>query len=235
MSGRKIIQPNFYEKDGVRFDRVTRVLDYFLPPGLVDWKLKNGDKAARTSASALRVGTRVDDLIKRWIEQGEWDLKSQERQEVRYCTDGFGKWLAHYGVTDLKVESTLFCPELGIAGTPDISTADTLIDIKTSRWIDPRYWIQVAIYNYMKAEPKKFLAILRLNKEYPEYQYQVIDYNEGLVDVFASALHLYRYYNENRFQEAYDNGNVPTQGVTQTQGHKNTTPGPNALPADRTL
>ena len=55
----------YYVKDGVSYERVTSILNYFQSPDLVKWKLRVGAKEAkRISTIAMKRGTNVDEAIR---------------------------------------------------------------------------------------------------------------------------------------------------------------------------
>ena len=65
---------------------VTEVLDYFIPKGLLDWYLKTGKKEAkRLSTVALKIGSRVDELIQEDITKGSYKLSSKDSIDVKNC------------------------------------------------------------------------------------------------------------------------------------------------------
>ena len=50
--------------------RVTQVLDYFQPPELVAWRMREGNKSAnKEMRDTEKVGTKIDTMIKSGAEQ----------------------------------------------------------------------------------------------------------------------------------------------------------------------
>ena len=81
----------YYEKDGVRYDRVTAVLDYFAPPELVRWQIKVGAKEAkRIGTVAKNIGTSVDEWIKADINGLRPRLPKS--LEARNCIEGWKRF-----------------------------------------------------------------------------------------------------------------------------------------------
>ncbi len=64
-----------YEIDGIAYDRVTSVLDYFTPPSLITWRDKVGTvQAKKIAKTAKAIGTRVHKLAKVHWEKGYINL-----------------------------------------------------------------------------------------------------------------------------------------------------------------
>lgn len=184
----------FYTKDGKSYERVTRILDYFAPPELVDWKVRVGKKeASRVSKVATTFGTRVHSLI----ELSEAPKKS-DKEEVKNCIQAFNSWKTDYGISEIKNGVTMFCDKRMIAGTPDFMIGNTLVDIKTSREVKATNFIQLGAYASLMSECPKSLAILRLDKTIGVYEY-VTNEKIGMtvtqcIDAFNYILGYYRFY-----------------------------------------
>lgn len=187
----------FYLIEGKKYDRITRVLDFFPHPDLTKWKLRVGPKeASRISKLALKVGSRVDDLSKPFLlKRSEIKIAAKDGLEVRNCIKGLQLFrLEHPEVKIVSCDKLVWDEELRIAGTMDIETEDAILDIKCAGKISLNYWLQVAIYNYMSGLNKPYLAILRLHKSLGIYEYQTIPYEKSLVTIFVGLLNAYRYY-----------------------------------------
>lgn len=159
----------FYEKDGRQYDRPTRILDYFSPPELLEWKVRTGLKeAGRISRIALKHGKRIDELIRATKEP-----KKGDSPEVHKCYAAWLKWVDCYCPGPLVFPETLYCEARMIAGTPDIywPEMEDLIDVKSAKTVHENYFFQLGCYASMLPFPVKRLAVLRLDKELGEYEY----------------------------------------------------------------
>jgi hypothetical protein len=171
--------------------RVTAVLDYFMEPGLVAWKVKVGAREARRIGTlAKKVGSRVDMLIKTGSK-----LDKKDSSEVRSCVEGYEKWYSDYRQPHIEVCQRLYDEKRGITGEPDIfiPETNTLLDIKCAGMINQKYWLQLAAYASMMSTKPATIGILRLHKSIGEYEYKVREFDERLVDVFNGMLLAYNY------------------------------------------
>lgn len=188
------VTKSHYEIDGVKYNRVTSVLGYFTNPGLVAWRDRVGAKQAKqTMKTAAAIGTRVHGLCHKHWEKGRYSLTPNDSVSVRNCMRAYDDWWKAYNPKTLSMEVTQHCPALGVAGTYDIETHDTLIDIKTSAMIKPEYWLQLGMYNYMLEEPKDKIAVLRLDKFTADYEYVVKECTPDYIRIFMGLLNYYRY------------------------------------------
>jgi len=186
---------DMYVKDGKEYDRVTKVINYFMAPGLVDWRVKVGKKEAnKIMRDAAKIGTRVHRLAEDHnYGEGEVDT-AKEKPEVKTAFGAYIKWIEEYDPAIKTMEKTVYSEEWGIAGTYDILLEDrAIVDIKTSRMISPTHWIQLAAYAQMEGDIQA-IAVLRLDKNLGVYEYKVREFEQYYVDVFVSLLNAYRYY-----------------------------------------
>lgn len=174
---------------------VTQVLGYFQEPKLVDWKVKTGAKEAkRISTVAMKIGNRVDELVKLDLEGGKIKLSSKDPVEVKSCLEAFGKWKADYEPKLVKAGEVLRNESLMLQGEYDLLLEpSTIIDIKCSSSIKPSYWLQTAMYAFMLGGCDK-IGVLRLDKNLGIYEYQTRDYDPNLVEVFLGLLNTYRFF-----------------------------------------
>lgn len=170
---------------------VTQVLDYFMPPELVEWKLDEGRaEANRIGKKAMKIGTRVDELIK-----NEGQPKKSDSVEVQSCFKAYEKFREDYKPVSVKPCKRLYFEMLGfkITGEPDLDIAfpnyNVLTDIKGSNRIDIKHWIQDTVYASVTGHQK--VAILRLDKITEDYHFYERDYNEHYVNVFKGLLLAY--------------------------------------------
>lgn len=170
---------------------VTQVLDYLIEPELFNWYMKNGKAACKKiSEASLRVGTIVDKLIQDDL-KGEGYLLPEEDAPIENCMKAWEQFKKDWPLKIQTIEGMQTELTDGeIVGHPDIVTEWGIIDIKTSRAIQPRYWTQTAKYAQMAGKPK--IAILRLDKESGMYEFKeqgkdVIDYELGVFNAYLVA------------------------------------------------
>lgn len=199
----------YYIKEGIRYDRITSVLDYFATPKLVEWKVKLGSKESnKISKVAKTIGTRVDGLIKTHITTGKVKMSVNDSQSVVNCYRGYLQWQKDWQPKIECVDKMLFWDELRVAGTLDLQLTDGVVDIKCSESIRKNYWLQVAMYTKMLeiVEGKKYdkLSVLRLDKLTGEYQYKQIPYDERYISMYIGLLVNYRW----QTQKEEEDGNT---------------------------
>ena len=127
--------------------RVTQVLNYFKEQWFVDWFHDTGRREAnRVSKEALKIGTRVDELIK-----ANSTPTTKDKAEVHSCIAAYNKWKAVYQPKSVTPCNRLFgtVDNHQITGEPDIMVDDVLVDIKCSNKIALSYWLQVNMYEYL--------------------------------------------------------------------------------------
>ena len=183
--------------------RVTEVLDFFSPPWLVDWKLRVGKREAnRISKEAMKIGSRVDELIK-----GKETPDQKDKPEVHSCFEAYFKWIDVYKPKLIEPCNRLYATIDGIevTGEPDLIVDGVLVDLKCSSKISLNYWVQVNMYQYLSGLTNHIsagvltrmkLGILRLDKVTASYEYVVKDYDHNLVDLWRGLLKAYCYYKE---------------------------------------
>ncbi len=165
---------------------VSELVDHFAPPYLVAWKLRVGlVEANKVSKQALKIGKRLDDLVRTGEKPGKKD-----KPEIHKCYEGFERWRAKYQPT-LIFPERIDSEELKLTGQPDFYwvETDTLIDMKSSKSISAGYFFQNGGYKRL-GFPGSKIAVLRLDKETGDYEFvtnEDIDISlELCVDVFES-------------------------------------------------
>jgi hypothetical protein len=183
---------------------VTEVLDAFIPKGLLNWYLKTGAKEAkRLSTAAMKIGTRVDELIQQDINEGSYKLSAKDLIEVKNCMEAWRQFKSDYSPKIVDCQKEVKDEENKITGHIDLLT-DRVIDVKCSSSIKDSYWLQTCKYSEMNGFSLG-PAILRLDKNLATYEYKTIEqtnftYGE-CVRVFDGLLKAYRFYNKPKGQE----------------------------------
>ena len=203
----------YYTKEGKSYERVTRILDYFQPPELVDWKLRVGKtEANKVSKIALKFGSRVHELI-----ETNSACKKSDADEVRNCMIAWNSWKANYVFKGMKIENgvTLYDEFRSIAGTPDFIYENRLIDIKTSREVKPIHFLQLGGYASMMMKMPEQLAILRLDKSLGAYEYVLSDrIGMSVYDCINAFNHLFQFY---RFYREVQSTLKPKEPMAQEE------------------
>ena len=165
---------------------VTQVLEEFPNKQLVEWMLRDPKKAKQVGDEAKRIGSATD-----WFIQQEFKpvlpldqatpLTPIEQEAVKNCLQAWQTFKQQRpdliaAVTGIQTELT----DGEIVGHPDliVQTPERfgIIDVKTSKAIQPTHWVQVAAYLSLHAPlpvmTSVFLGVLRLDKQtgQPEYR-----------------------------------------------------------------
>jgi hypothetical protein len=154
--------------------RVTEPLNYLKEPWYINWVHKGGrTEANKVSKASMKVGTRVDELIKTGAEPLE---KDSDEVKTAFCA--FVKWRSLYTPLSLIPGVRLFkqIEEVEVTGEPDLYVDGVLVDIKCASKISSSYWIQVNMYRQLEGSTGK-VAILRLDKVTGSFEYVVKDYD----------------------------------------------------------
>ena len=184
---------NYYEKEGKKFDRITRILGYFKNPELVKWELRVGAKEAkRICTVAQKRGTNVDEAIRKHV-SGEKVPKFKTIEEEN-CFKAYLQWREDYSIKSVLSASTLFDDDAFIAGTPDLWLPDETLDIKCASSIRDNYWLQTEWYSRKHGD--SFKSILRLDGNLAQYEYKKIPVSDYHSQVFDALITVYRFYNE---------------------------------------
>ena len=215
--------------------RITQVLDYFIEPGLVEWKMRVGKKESNLiSKRAMAIGTRVDEIIKTG---GLYKWNSKDSKEVENCVVAFCKWKEIYEPKSITPCTRLYATINGVdvTGEPDLMVDDVLVDLKCSSKINLKYWVQVNMYRYLELyapkivtvnssgvlanttvttntdyynSPTQKVGILRLDKVTASYEYVVQDYNSKFVDAWIGMMGAYLLFNQEELNASDDGVNV---------------------------
>ena len=171
--------------------RVTECLNYFKEPWYIDWIHRVGrTEANRVSKHSMKIGSRVDEIIK-----ANGAPTTKDNAEVHSCMASYNKWKAIYQPKEIVNGERLYrtIDGLEVTGEPDIFVDGVLVDIKCSSKISPGYWLQVNAYRYLQGD-KGRVGILRLDKTTGSYEYVVKDYDQRLVECWIGLLKAFVYY-----------------------------------------
>lgn len=187
---------------------VTEVLDTFIPKGLLDWYLKTGKvEAKRIGTIAMKIGSRVDELIQQDCTVGDYKLSPKDGIEVRNCMKAWGDFKRDYEPKIQAVQVEVKDEANKLIGHIDLVMNDRVVDIKCASSIKDNYWLQVAQYESMYESDFPFLglAILRLDKNLATYQFMTHEQAKispaQCRQVFDGLLNAHRFYNKPKGQE----------------------------------
>lgn len=193
-----------YLIDGQRYDRVTRVLDYFQTPEIVAWRIKVGKAAAGVvMRQAKRIGTLTHEYIEAVSDGGKGKIPADI--EAKTAIEAYEAWRKETILKILPANRLVYSHKDKLAGTFDDKYTDWkftyLVDYKVARAIRPAYFLQLGAYNYcldMMTEPiADKLMVVRFDKTLGIYEEQVQDYDpERQVKPFLGLLAAYRYFNQ---------------------------------------
>lgn len=194
--------PTSVEQKNEGWVSVTEVLGFFIPKALLDWYLKTGKaNAKKIGTIAMKIGSRVDDLIQEDITKGAYKLSKNDGIEVRNCMEAWESFKKDYQPKIVRTQEEVRDNIKKVIGHIDLATDTAVIDVKCASSIKQNYWLQVSKYLSMYPVRPEFydIAILRLDKNLGTYEYKTgrmagVDYYKCL-DVFNGLLDAYRYYN----------------------------------------
>lgn len=183
-----------YIRDGVHYRRVTTILEDWIEPWLVEWRLELGRvEAGKKSRAALKIGSRVDELVMKDVMGQGYKLRKDDSKEVISCMAGWDSFKDRHSPKAVSVQVTSYDDLYGTAGTYDIELEDCLIDVKTGQQISPKYWLQVAWYNFISGLNKPYIAILRLDPFWKTFEYKVKPMKNGYLEVFKGIMAAQQY------------------------------------------
>lgn len=187
----------FYKKDGKSYERITSIINYFVDPKLVDYRVKVGNRVANAAMKkAGNFGSMVDEAIR---ENWQSPTLPKPSPEGKQAIKAWQSWLNNYTPVELEFPETMFCDKLLVAGTPDFILEDNIIDIKCSSSVKPVYFAQLGGYAYLQGLLKRKiggLGVLRLDKQTGMYEFVIASAFglsvEDCVNYFLSLVYSYR-------------------------------------------
>lgn len=178
------------------YDRVTTILEAWIDPSLLNWKLEVGRAAAsKISKKAMKIGSRVDELIRDDLDNGKYKLRKSDSKEVGNCMTGWEKFKKEKQMKVLSHHQRHQSEEWLVTGEYDLELSDHLTDVKCASAIRDKNWIQTAVYNHLSKLNKPKLAILRLDPFWATYEWRERLMNVGYLKVFEGMIHVMRYFN----------------------------------------
>lgn len=180
---------------------VSEVLDGYAEQGIIDWKIKVGKKEARRIGTiALKIGTRIHELIEQDWKEGKYKFKTADPVEVKNCIKAWEQFKLDYKPEIKSMETEVKDDVRLVVGHQDalmqIGQYWVVVDFKTSSQINSKHWLQINKYAGM-GQIQDRVAVLRLDKNLGVYEYQERQFDESLVEVFDCMTVAHRYFNPN--------------------------------------
>ena len=186
----------YYELNGQRYPRVTRILSILREPEVEKWQQRIGsEEAEEVSREAKKLGT----WLHRYIEgalKGQTTPLGQESPDRLHLIGAYHQWKRERG-SDLMpqaIEQTYHSATYGYAGTVDLVEAARLTDWKVTGAIRPKHWIQLSAYVPLVFEPpyQVTLRIVRFDKSLGIYEQQERLFHQDDLVAFQHLHEVYR-------------------------------------------
>jgi len=142
------ISSRYYLIDGVRYPRVTAILDV-LPeaPGLVRWRQRTAPAEQRRIAqTTARIGQQAETHIYAQLSGLEPPIV-KVKPELTAALEAWAEYCQLYGTPKpISIQQPLWDDTLGYAGTPDFYEPDVVSDLKVTTRLSERHKFQVTAY-----------------------------------------------------------------------------------------
>lgn len=178
--------PTSDEMKALGYVSVTEILDFWNPPELVTWKVKVGAVEARKiGRAAMKIGSRVDELIQRYIETPETPVvfAKSDTIEVRNGIRAWLQYVADHGPKIVGAQIEVLDEQNKIIGHLDIETDDAVLDVKCAGMVKASHFFQVSKYAVLRG--KRDAGILRLDKSIG--MYELVMASSVGIDIHACA------------------------------------------------
>lgn len=189
----------YYEKDGRRYDRVTRILSLWPEPELAAWRESVGKAVAnRTMKQAQKLGQEFDVLVQGYLETRVVPVRSR-KPELYAGFRAFEAWVALNPIQPLHLQVTVYDEVLGIAGTPDCVTRDESLDWKLTNQLKLVNVLQQVLYWPMIEQQHgltlRLARVVRFDKTLATFEEKILTQAayEALRPV---AVHLIQFYQD---------------------------------------
>lgn len=157
----ELLDNRFYELDGEYFPSVTTILDaYPKGPAFFEWLKQVGDKADDIRDAYGQRGSTVHNLTE-WYDMGQ-EVTLMNEGKPQYTSmewamfERYIEFTSRFAPEILGIEMNYVSKNLGYGGTLDriykLNGKLYLIDIKTSNYLHPHFWLQLAAYVHLFQE-----------------------------------------------------------------------------------
>lgn len=186
-----------YEKEGVKYDRVTSILGIMAKPALQYWFGKHGTAFCQKKLKdTAEFGTDVHLMVEAWCKGQLVEPREDTRKNKLF--EKFVRWAEINEFECVESEITVYCDEFRYAGTMDLLCRVNgelfIADIKTAKDFYETFPLQLAAYQYALdyPEPVGRMAI-RLGREDGKLETKKYEDHAGDLEGFKNAVGLYRW------------------------------------------
>ena len=193
---------DYYIIDGIKYNRVTRILDIISKPEFYRWYGKYGfDYCQNHMENRATFGTMAHKNIERILNGEDVDIYSVGR-EMSDTLQRFMTWAADNSLQPIYLEKQLVDDDLMIAGTADFigyyNNDFVLIDWKTSSRLYDEQYLQLSAYIKMfekltYKDSIKYGMIVNIKPDKIKVAKIDLDDADYLFNIFCSALNVYRW------------------------------------------
>lgn len=152
-------QDHFYEIDGIKYPRVTSILNAIDKPGLARWRGRIGNtEADRVSKEGAKVGTAFHEIAADINRGMHRERGWRPPEELRAMAFSYIDWLNRNVDEIVAVERLVYSQRRRYAGTTDLvailkgDDLPTVLDIKTSNSVSPEWPLQLSAYKMALTE-----------------------------------------------------------------------------------
>lgn len=176
-------------------DAVAKSLDCLSEELLDEIEMEAKASYRKKSTEAMDIGTRVHTIIETWIESdGVLTLDEVIDPYAKRGLEAFLSWGEEHDIEIISYEQVV-TDNRYYAGRYDLlAKVDgklTLVDFKTSTGIWFTYWLQLGGYAVALDETVESIAVLRIDKETGELEYQSRDHWMMYAQAFVQLAHYY--------------------------------------------
>lgn len=210
----RLKQDDYYEIDGVKYPRVTRILQVIEKPGLARWRGRVGNlEADRKQVEGSDFGTRFHEVCGE-IHQGMHMQRGwQPPGDMRHMAFNYISWL-HQNVKDIIIqEQVVHSIEHGYAGKPDLvarlldDKLPSVVDIKTSKYPSIDWPLQLTAYREALAEEghateRRLIVQVMKTPPYDILMYEYTDH-EGDAEVWRNVLNYWRWTLDDKIRQKH--------------------------------
>jgi hypothetical protein len=145
---------------------------------------------------AADIGTRVHELVNKWIKTKKSDLAEDEDEKVINGFQAFLKFQAEHKFKWLESEKVVYSPKHNYAGVLDAVALDgekrkVLVDFKSTNGLYNEYAFQAAAYQQAFEEMTKqklaYRIVIKFGKETGDFEFREYHDNKKDIDTFLAC------------------------------------------------
>ena len=193
----------FYDIDGIKYPRVTTILNIIHCRELERWRGNLGNlEADRVMHQAAEIGTGLHKVCHIFNNDRSFEMPTTSK--IGQMFDTYKQWFEAVIDEVIGTEQLVVNKKFGYAGTFDLlavlkgDTVPSVIDLKTSKDFWPTMALQLAAYREALLEEGKRVnrrLIVRIDRlETPKLEVKEYTQHAGDFNAFLAALSLFRYF-----------------------------------------